>query len=170
MVHLGNQVCRKVSSTGMKKWIPILLLLILALCVSQVRDWLMYNFNYQIDHVTRSTDQSFAHSLFKTVTSDWSLQKLTISKWICSILVIVVMLGITLMVAKQLFGDHRYATMLAIAYLIAASLALTFHSLGGSNENFRLAGVQLLHALQYPVVLFVLILASPIAKQSPQAE
>ena len=154
----------------MRKWLPIGAAIILALVISQARDWLMYNFNYQIDHLSRGTDFSYAHSFFQSAVGSWELSTLVACKWLSAMLIVLIMLLLTVYVARRIFGSGKYDRALVTVYLASAIISLTFYFLSTFNPNFRMAGVQLLHALQYPVVLFVLILASPLANAPRAAE
>lgn len=154
----------------MKKAWTIALAIAAALCLSQIRDWITYNLNYQIDHLTRGTAFSYAHSYFQEFTHGWSAGALIATKWIFALTIVVIMLVLTLVVAKALFGGTQYRKTLIITYLIVGTIALILHWLSAFHEAFALASVQLLHALQYPVVLFVLILASPLAARLSTTE
>ncbi|MBK9759721.1 MAG: hypothetical protein IPO90_07060 [Flavobacteriales bacterium] len=85
LVHLGETVCPG-------KWSSICLVvdgsqnpyscLLLALVLGGLREFLFVNLNYQLDHVARRTEVSFAHSIFQGWTNDWSVGGLTVLKWI----------------------------------------------------------------------------------------
>ncbi len=150
----------------MKRNIQLAGLLIAGFLLGHAREFLAYNVNYQIDHVSRNTPFSYAHSKFQAVFGSLNITQLTGLKWFIAGVVVLGMLSLTVILGRVLFNGGKYTKMLVAGYSLTAFTALLLHLLTNYNEGFKMAGVQLLHALQYPVLMFVLILASPLAKFS----
>lgn len=140
-----------------------LLLIAVGVALGAVREFLFVNLNYQLDHVRRGTPFSYAHSLFRSAVEGWSLNALTVAKWVLAFAFILLMLALAITLARILFGDHRYRPLLLGGVATLALLALLLHLLGGSWPALRAVAVKLLHALQYPVILLLIVLARPLA-------
>ena len=65
----------------MKRLPAVLLVLALAVVLGSLRDLLLINLNYQLDHVQRGTPYSYAHSAFQAAVSGWGLKALIALKW-----------------------------------------------------------------------------------------
>jgi hypothetical protein len=118
------------------------------------RDFVFINLNYCIDHLANHREENYAHSMVRHATDGLSLRTLVVIKWAFSAAFIATMLGISILSARILFGDHRYRRWLVIGFGMVASIAFILQ-LGSSVEPaLGLVSVKLLHLLQYPVVLF----------------
>jgi hypothetical protein len=132
----------------------IVLIALAAIVLGALREFLFVNLNYQIDHVERATDFSYAHTLFQGWVQGWGLPALQRAKWALALGFIGAMLGLAIGLARLLAGDHRHARALALGYAAAGGLALLLHAAAPWQPPLEAASVQLLHMLQYPVVLF----------------
>ena len=132
----------------------IALFALAGIALGALREFLFVNLNYQLDHVERATEFSYAHSIFQRWTMGWDLNDLTRLKWTLALLFIAVMLGLALLLARLLTGDHRYTPGIVLGYLSAGAVALLFHALARTTPAFEGTSVKVLHMLQYPVVLF----------------
>jgi hypothetical protein len=148
----------------MSKRLRILTYLGLAVILGSVREYLSINLNYQIDHVRRETAFSYAHSDFQALTANWSLNVLLGAKWTLALLLVAVMLVLTIRVSRLLFENKRYSRFLVVGYLTAGSVSLLLFFLSGIHPGFKLAAVQLLHALQFPVIMVMMIFISSLPR------
>ena len=141
----------------------IAMILAVAVTLGALREFLFVNLNYQLDHVLRATDQSFAHSMFQRWTDEWTGPALLRLKWGLGLVFTALMLGLTLLLARRLFGDHRYAPHIITGYVLVGALALALNFASTWAPPLEVLAVKLLHTLQYPVLLLVLWAASPLA-------
>lgn len=132
----------------------LVVILVMGVVLGALREFLFVNLNYQIDHVMRSTDVSYAHSAFQEFVSGWSLATLLRSKWATAVLFIALMLGLALLFARVMSGSHRHAGLIVLGFIIIAGTALLLNLLSTWIPALELAAVKLLHLLQYPVLLF----------------
>ena len=135
----------------------IALIVILAIAAGALREFLFLNLYYQIDHLAHHRTVSYAHSLFQRWTTDLDLRTLGVLKWVFSLAFLLIMLGFAIALARALTGDHRYRRALIAGYFCVALLALAAYLAG---PPWAPVGTKLLHALQYPVVLFLVWAAS----------
>jgi len=135
------------------------LLLAVAVALGAMREFVFVNLNYQLDHVARDTAFSYAHSIFQRWTAGMGLPGLRALKWAMALFFILTMTGLSTIAARQLFGDHRYMRTIFFGVGTVGTVALVFHAL-----SLDLAAVKLLHALQYPVVLVILVLVRPLVR------
>lgn len=133
----------------------VVLLLLGGLAVGALREFLFINLNFQIQHVRYSTPYSYAHSLFRGWVQGWDLADLVRLKWVLAVALSTAMLGLCIALAKVLFGSHTYRKALVIGYGLAGALAVLLHLAGGLVPQLGSISVKLLHALQYPVMLFL---------------
>ena len=138
----------------MNRRLALGLLITAAVALGSLREFLFVNLNYQIDHVERATDFSYAHTLFQGWVQGWELTTLLLAKWALALGFIGTMLGLAIGLARLLAGDHRHARALALGYAAAGGLALLLHGAAPWMPPLEAASVKLLHMLQYPVVLF----------------
>jgi hypothetical protein len=131
-------------------------ILLCAVILGALREFLFLNLNYQIDFVAHDRAFSYAHSAFQEVVGGWSLRALVLLKWIAAMVCIASLLALSVGLSRQLFGDHRYRAILVVGFVAIASLALVLHLLGNTLPAAEAVSVKLLHLLQYPVVLFFL--------------
>ncbi len=145
----------------------ILLVLAASVALGALREFLFLNLNYQIDFVRFDRSISYAHSLFQGWVQGAGLSELLGLKWVLSVLYIAMMALLSVLLARLLWGDHRYRTAIIIGFLVVSILALVAHFLAGSVPALSSVSIHLLHSLQYPVVLFFLVAASALG---PRAE
>lgn len=131
-----------------------------------LREFLFLNLNYQLDHVRRGTAYSYAHSRFQRWTAGADLGDLVALKWALAAAFVAIMLVLAVALARVLTGDHRYRRPLVAGTLIAGSLALALHASAVLLPPLEAVGVKLLHALQFPVVLLLILLAVPLIRRS----
>ena len=152
----------------MPKWVGGLLLLLVAILLGAAREFLFINLNYVIDFVANHREVSYAHSAFRALVNGWSLSSLVLLKWLLALVFIAVMLGLSIAMARVLFGDHRYRKIILIGFIAIGALALVFHLAAAGSPAWEGVSVKLLHALQYPVVLLFIWAAALIGRDSPE--
>lgn len=141
----------------MKRKLLIGAVLLAAILLAERREFLFINLNYQIDHVSRGTPFSYAHSAFRSFVEGWSLGALTMFKWALSFTYIVVNVLLAAALAQMLHGHRRYTRPILFIVGAVCLAALGFHALGAFIPGGLDIGVKLLHMVQYPVVLLVLL-------------
>jgi len=129
-------------------------ILVAAVAVGALREFLFLNLNYQVDAVARNRPISYAHSMFQAWVQGWDLPALLRLKWALALLFAAAMAAACVLLARVLFGDHRHRRFLLLAYALAGAMVLLLHALSALDPAFGNIAVKLLHALQYPVVLF----------------
>lgn len=142
----------------------ILAIMAVGVALGALREFLLINLNYQIDHLRHGRAVSYAHSAFQAWTKGLDLRGLVVLKWGISALLVGAMLLLAVLLARTLWGDHRYRTRIIFGFVLAAALALAAYGLAAWWPPAGIAGVKVLHALQYPVVLFLLWAASGIRR------
>jgi len=143
----------------------ILALLLVGVLLGAAREFIFLNLNYQIDFVAHGRALSYAHSLFRSRVEGFDLQALLVLKWSMALVFSAAMLGLVIALARVLVGDHRHARALVLGYVFLGLLALLFHGMAGSVPALEVVSVKILHALQYPVVLFLLWAGSMLQRQ-----
>lgn len=141
-------------------------ILAVAVGLGAVRDFLVLNLNYQIDHLAKNTAFSYAHSQFRAWVAHLDLQQLVVLKWLLAFGLAAAMLLLSVAFARLLFGDHRYRKVLVVGYAAVGALALLLHGLSGRVAGLGDVSIKLLHLLQYPVTLFFLWAASLLGRRS----
>jgi len=137
------------------------LVLVAGIAFGAWREFAFINLNYQIDHLARHTPFSYAHSMVQGWTRGMDLQALLVVKWSLALLSMAVVAGLTVLLARILFGTWRQAVPILLGFAGFAVLSLLMHLLARWAEPFELVSVRLSHMLQYPVPLvFVLIAAT----------
>lgn len=140
--------------------------LVVAIAWGAFREFVFINLNYSIDHLANHRPYSYAHSSFTALVHGLDLGQLVLLKWVLAALFIGVMLALTVLMAKLLFGDHRYLRVLVVGTLVLGATAMLLHLAGRWHPAFDLVSVKLLHLLQYPAVLLFLWAASML-RRSP---
>ncbi|HQX98643.1 MAG TPA: hypothetical protein PLV08_02620 [Flavobacteriales bacterium] len=131
-------------------------IVVIAIVLGALREFLFLNLNYAIDHLANHRTVSYAHSAFRAAIDGWSLGGLRSLKWIFSAFFIGTNLLLALGLSRILFGDHRYRKLLILAFLGIAAFAFVLNMLGRNIPGLGDVAVKLLHVLQYPVMLFFL--------------
>ncbi len=163
MGHLGQTLLTTGQEhhgdmTG-RRWVMAAILM-LAVVLGAMREFLFLNLNYQIAHVRHGSAVSYAHSLFQGWVEGVGLDGLLRLKWILALIMAASMLGLSVLLARVLWGDHRYRLAIIAGFVIIGALALVCHLLVPAVPALHIVSVKLLHALQYPVLLFFLWAAS----------
>ena len=136
------------------------LLLAIAVAVGAARELRFVNLNYHLYIQEHVRDRNYAHSLVQAWTVGCDAGGVRLAKWSLAILCILLMLGLTVFLARIRFSDHRYRRPLVLGFAFIASLALACHGLGHAWPALGPISIKLLHALQYPVpMLFVWVLS-----------
>lgn len=151
------------SSRGIRwdRRIEVALVLVVGIAFGAWREFTFININYQLDHVARHTPFSYAHSMVQAWTSGMDLQALLVVKWTLALLSIALMAGLTIVLARILFGTWKQAVPILLGFAAFAILSLLMHVLARWAAPFELVSVRVSHMLQYPVPLvFVLIAAT----------
>ena len=133
-------------------------ILLVGILLGASRDFLFINLNYQIDHVRRATAGSFAHSRFQAWVQGWDLSDLVRLKWVLAGAFIVCMWGLSLGLLRNANAMVRLARPVSLIFGGVALTALLMHGLARWLP-LEEASVNLLHAIQYPVLLLVLQVA-----------
>ncbi len=133
-------------------------ILLVGILLGAFRDFLFINLNYQIDHVQRATVGSFAHSRFQAWVTDWGLSDLVRLKWVLAGGFILCMWGLSLALLRNANTMARLARPVSLIFGGVALAALLMHGLARWLP-LEEASVNLLHAIQYPVLLIVIQVA-----------
>ena len=133
-------------------------ILFIGILLGSLRDLLFINLNYQIDHVRRSTPGSYAHSRFQAFVEGWDLGDLVRLKWILAGFFVLSMWGLSMVLLRNANALARLARPVTLLFGVIALAALFAHVLGRWLPVEE-ASVNLLHAIQYPVLLIVLQVA-----------
>lgn len=132
-----------------------IVLLTVSIAVGALREFLFVNLNYQLDFLSNRREQSYAHSSFQRWAQRFDVADLAAAKWLLAFGFIAITLALTLALARIRLGSGRLNKAIIIAFLIIGGLALVFHLASGTVVFLYPISVQLLHALQYPVLLIV---------------
>lgn len=143
-----------------RRTVAIFLCALASLGLGALREFLFINLNYEIDHVTRHTPFSYAHSMFRGWVDGWPLARLVLLKWGLALAFIAAMLGLSLFLARALFAPRRIDRPIIVVFVAVAFVALMLHGVAHWLPGAETVSVKLLHLLQYPVLLFFLWAAS----------
>jgi hypothetical protein len=138
----------------------IVLLLAAGIALGALREFLFLNLNYQIDHMARHTSISYAHSIFQLWVRGTDLHALVRLKWMLAFAFIALMWLLCVMLTRVLFANSQRTLLITILFMGTGTLALLLHYASRYLQGFEIVSVELLHALQYPVMLFFLWAAS----------
>lgn len=152
----------------MARRLGILGIFAVAVALGAAREFLFLNLNYHIDFLAHKRQVSYAHSLFRGWVQGMDLGDLLVLKWMLALLFIATMLLLAVVLARLLFGDHRYRRAIVAAFGLIGALALLLHGLAGVLPGAKATSVKLLHTLQYPVLLFFIWAASLLAPRDAQ--
>jgi hypothetical protein len=139
-----------------KRTLLLWVLLAAGVALGAARDFVFVNLNYQLDFLHNHRPVSYAHSLFRGWVEGWDLTDLLRLKWAMAALFIAAMGALGVAFARVLFGDHRHRRTILLGYALVAALALAGHLAARSVPALAPLSIQLLHLLQYPVVLVFL--------------
>lgn len=139
------------------RW-QVALLLAAGIAAGALRDFLFVNLNYQIDHLRRSTSTSYAHSRFQAWVSGWGLNELNLLKWGLAAAFVMCMWLLCMWLLRATGAHARLAKPVSLLFLLLGTGALLCHVLSRWIPVEE-ASVNLLHAIQYPVLLLVLLVA-----------
>ncbi len=154
MGHLGAEV-RTFHPTQMSpRRLKLVAIFLVAVVMGAVREFLFLNLNYSIDHLENHRAFSYAHSAFQHAVKGLSLADLLRLKWALAMFFVAVMAGLSVLLARVLFTDHRYRALILIGFIAIGFFALLLHLGSGTFPGLEGVSVKLIHLLQYPVVLF----------------
>jgi hypothetical protein len=131
-----------------------------------LRDFMHYNLNFQLDHVRRGTPVSYAHSLFQGWFGGLGAEGLVVLKWALAVVFIAVVLWLTLLMDRLLFERPGLRRTVLVGFGAMALTALLLHLGSAWVPALRHVALKMLHALQYPVPLF---LVWALARLAPSA-
>lgn len=146
--------------------LPVTLILLAAIALGALREFLLINLNYCIDHQANHRAVNYAHSAFRNLVEGLSLRGLEALKWCFSLLFIALTLGLAILLARTLFGDHRYTRWLVLGFAGVGAVALLLQLAATAAPALALVSVKLIHLLQYPVVLFFIWAATWLQRRS----
>lgn len=132
----------------------IVAIAVAAIALGAIRDFVLINLNYCIDHLVNHRAVNYAHSIVRNAVADLPLEALKVLKWAFSIGFVLAMLGLSIALARTLYRDHRYTRWLVAAFGGVALVALALQFGAHAIPALGVVSVKLLHLLQYPVVLF----------------
>lgn len=134
--------------------------LVLAVLAGGLREFVVLNLNYQIDHVRRGTRFSYAHSTVQHWMEGVGLSQLVAYKWLAAAFFVGICLVLTLAMDRVVRGDRGGTRPILLLFLGCSALVLLLHATSVAVPALERVALQLLHALQYQVpVLFVLLAA-----------
>lgn len=139
-----------------QRWMTVSLLLIAAIALGSLREFLFVNVNYQIDHVARATPFSYAHSSFQGWVAGWGTHALVMLKWCMAVAFIVVMWILCLLLLRVYAVPRRLFALVSALFVLVPAVALLLHLLAYRAPLAEEASVNLLHAVQNPIVLVFL--------------
>lgn len=145
-------------------------LFLLSIALGALREFLFINLNYQLDHVARQTQVSYAHSQFQYWVSGWNGSGLTLLKWSFTVVFVGIMGVIATFLLRTLVGDHRYTRVMAAGVALVALLALALHLAASPMPPLAGAAVHLIHLLQYPALPMLVLLAWFAGRQGQPAD
>jgi hypothetical protein len=139
-----------------QRWMTVSLLLIAAIALGSLREFLFVNVNYQIDHVARATPFSYAHSAFQAWVSGWGTHALVTLKWSMAVSFILLMWTLCLLLLRAYAAPRRLSVLVSGLFVLVPTTALLLHLLAYRAPLAEEASVNLLHAVQNPIVLVFL--------------
>lgn len=141
-----------------RQWLGAALLLGLGIGLGGLREFIFINLNYEVSHAAGQNPWSYAHSAVQGLLEGWSLAALLRLKWALAAAFVLAMGTLTFALGRLLFGQRLDRTIV-VGYVAIATLALLLHLLSSWLPFTASAGVKLLHLLQYPMPLLVLVVA-----------
>lgn len=135
----------------------MLLLLVAGVALGALREFVFINLNYQLDHVQRGTRWSYAHSAFQRAVAGMDLSDLVRLKWVLASLFIAVNCLLVVLLARCLAGHWGRSRVIVLIYMGVGLLAFVFSRLGAGVPGMDRIALQLLHLVQYPVPLLLLL-------------
>ncbi len=141
-----------------RQWLGTALLLGLGIALGSWREFVFINLNYEVSHAAGHTPWSYAHSAVQRALAGLELPGLLRLKWALAGVFVLAMGTLTFTLGRLLFG-HRLDRTIVVGYGAIAALALLLHALSHWLPFTANAGVKLLHLLQYPMPLLVLVVA-----------
>lgn len=139
-----------------QRWVGVSLLLMAAIALGSLREFLFVNVNYQIDHVNRATPFSYAHSAFQSRVAGWGTQALVALKWSMAVAFILLMWALCLLLLRAYAAPRRLFLLVSALFMLVPTAALLLHLLAYRAPLAEEASVNLLHAVQNPIVLVFL--------------
>ena len=130
-------------------------ILLVGIGLGSLRDLLFINLNYQIDHVRRATPGSYAHSQFQQWVAGWDLTHLIRLKWALAGCFVICMWALCILLLRNAGAASKMTRPVSLIFGGIAVLAGLLHVLARWLPVEE-AAVNLLHGIQYPVLLIVL--------------
>ena len=137
--------------------IEVWLVLVAGVALGALREFVFINLNYQLDHLARSTRWSYAHSAFQQLVGGMGHPALIRLKWALAALFIALNAGLVVALSRVLSGSGGHTRPILIAYLALGVLAFLLELAAGAAPPLGRIAVQLLHLLQYPVPIVLLL-------------
>jgi hypothetical protein len=141
-----------------RTWLGVAALLGLAIALGSLREFVFINLNYQVSAAGGQTPWSYAHSAVQRALEGWSVPALLRLKWLLAVAFILAMGTLTFATGRLLFGS-RLDRVILLGYGLIALLALLLHVAAHWLPFTASAGVKLLHLLQYPMPIAMLVVA-----------
>lgn len=154
------------AGTGIRwdRRLEVALVFLAGILYGSWREFMFVNLNYQIDHVARHTEFSYAHSMVRGWIGDWGLPALLALKWSLAFLSMAVIALLCIVLVRILHGGWGHARWMALGFAGFAVLSLGLHLLARWVPALEMVAVGLSHMLQYPVPLVFILVASFVPK------
>jgi hypothetical protein len=141
-----------------RTWLGVAVLLGLAIALGSLREFVFINLNYELSAVGGQTPWSYAHSAVQRALEGWSMPALLRLKWALALTFVAAMGTLTFVAGRILYG-RRLDRVIGLGYGLIALLALLLHGAAHWLPFTASAGVKLLHLLQYPMPIAMLVVA-----------
>ena len=163
----------------MKQKIKYIILILLAICLEYLRDYLFININFQIDFLENTLNNleqfnntdSFIHSFIHNV----DISKLKSFKWILSIIFSLLYFLIGIIFSKYFFSNSLHKSF-SIIFSVGGTVILSFsylifmfgkHLSLENQTNFYFVSLELSHYIQsslYPITFLLIFYSINIKK------
>lgn len=141
-----------------RSWLGVAVLLGLGIALGSLREFVFINLNYELSAVGGQTPWSYAHSAVQRALEGWSMPALLRLKWALALTFVAAMGTLTFVAGRILYG-RRLDRVIGLGYGLIALLALLLHVAAHWLPFTASAGVKLLHLLQYPMPIAMLVVA-----------
>jgi len=141
-----------------RTWLGVAALLGLAIALGSLREFVFINLNYEVSAASGQTPWSYAHSAMQRALEGWSVPALLRLKWLLAVAFTLAMGTLTFVAGRMLYG-RRLDRVILPGYGLIALLALLLHVAAHWLPFTASAGVKLLHLLQYPMPIAMLVVA-----------
>jgi len=141
-----------------RTWLGVAALLGLGIALGSLREFVFINLNYELSAASGQTPWSYAHSAVQRALEGWTVPQMLRLKWVLAMAFVATMGTLTFATGRLLFG-RRLDRVIGLGYGLIALLALLLHVAAHWLPFTASAGVKLLHLLQYPMPIVVLVVA-----------